>query len=459
MSGNSTELLRKLAAEAAQMKDLSGPKGEKKEEKEKKPNSEYNITLYEYPDLIITRTTPRTKKHLILMPSAGAAFIKTEEKGRESSELLNPKNYAAFTEKMKDIILPEDFWIKNLTRGSVTGAQLMNIFQDKTILEMLRKKAFPKNVDLLNNNMANDYSIENKVWTKAYSLFPHLFMENRDNEKTLKCLLLEPVFAKSIVEMFGLENARDFFHTYEESLVVFSAGYTEYYRYGIRRSSDWLSRGVYNVEDWEMIDKDKLGGGAEVSIIPYTKMDYRSFKEFVLYDSFRMGYGANIRQFFEEWKDTLNLQMQLYGKIRNKYPVDMPLFHNQLSYKVSVLQKGIDKNKFEKTVKRAMMYEGSDDKYVYVAPKSRQDFLDEATMQCNCIAGYIPAFTEGRSIIIFMRKKMSPGRSYITVEISPDGKVNQAKLARNREPSEAEKTALYKWTEKCGRKAAEERAA
>ena len=145
------------------------------------------------------------------------------------------------------------------------------------------------------------------------------------------------------------------------------------------------------------------------------------------------------------------MQWLIYGKLTEKYPADLPLMHSQLSYKALCMKQEIDEKKFELNVKKAAAYEGTYKDYVFIAPHCKQDFYDEATSQSNCLAGYISSFTEGRCIILFMRKKDTPDDSYITVEII-DGDVCQAKLAMNRNPHDKDLDVLYSWVQLCNSK-------
>ena len=180
-------------------------------------------------------------------------------------------------------------------------------------------------------------------------------------------------------------------------------------------------------------------------------MNYQKFKEYVLYTSTTLGYADNFPAFAGEWRDTLNMQYVLYGKIKEKYPENLPVLHNQLAYKCRLKNQEIDEKKFAINVESTKKYEGKADGFVFVAPKTKQDFYDEATAQANCLAGYIRQFTEGSCQILFMRKEKYPDRSFITVEIR-NGRVVQAKRARNKEITMAERNSLYNWIGSVNRK-------
>ena len=198
--------------------------------------------------------------------------------------------------------------------------------------------------------------------------------------------------------------------------------------------------------------RDEIGRYS--SITPGCKLKYSSFKNYVLYESFRMGFGNSFQSFMNIWYDTLNMQYDVYGKIKEKYPKDLLLLHNQLSYTARVMRAEIDERHFEKRVKLSEKYEGEYKDYIFTTPKSKDDFLDEASQQNNCLAGYIKRFTEGEDFIIFMRKKKSPEKSYITIEVI-DGRVQQARLARNEQPSVKDLEIVKEWIKKCEEKGSE----
>lgn len=434
------ELLRSLSKEASALKSGVDP-----EKKEADPSQNgYTLTLAEYPDFIIAKQTPRQTKYLIVMPSANCAFIKTDNgKSEPVSEILSEDNYVAFTSGMPDIKLPEGFWTPALTKGKGTATRLLTVIRDEKICEMLRKKAFPATVDLL-----AEYSRYCRnfidVYLDAYKEYPNIYLEYMDKPKSFKLLVDEPTFCRTLIDMFGLENMRDFLNNFELSLVDISS-----YRSG--RESLVRMSSVCRFEFPERAGERN----SNICTLPRIKMKYSTFRDYFLYDSVRMGFGLNIANFIQTWRDTLDMEYKIYGKLNDKYPSDLLLVHNQLSYKMTLMQEKIDEYRFNSQCDEASKYEGICDEFVFVAPKKKQDFYDEATAQSNCLAGYVSRFTEGNCLIIFMRHAKTPDKSYITVEIV-NGDVAQAKLAYNHEPSTYEKSILYKWIAKCEQKAKEQ---
>jgi hypothetical protein len=114
------------------------------------------------------------------------------------------------------------------------------------------------------------------------------------------------------------------------------------------------------------------------------------------------------------------------------------------------MREQIDQQKMQEMVDLATLYQGVNGKYVFIAPTCKQDFLDEAQMQQNCLASYVSKFVEGDCIIMFMRLKSDPTQSLVTIEIRKDNDgnytvLNQKYQARNRQCTQEQSDAIDKW--------------
>lgn len=78
-------------------------------------------------------------------------------------------------------------------------------------------------------------------------------------------------------------------------------------------------------------------------------------------------------------------------------------------------------------------YEYSDDKYIVVAPKYPEDFFYEAKYQQNCVLSYIDVVLKKETNVLFLRRKNSIDKPFVTLEIR-DGKIVQACARFNRVP-------------------------
>lgn len=77
------------------------------------------------------------------------------------------------------------------------------------------------------------------------------------------------------------------------------------------------------------------------------------------------------------------------------------------------------------------------EEYTVVLPQSADDFKHEAKIQNNCVYRcYYESAVNGKTYIIFIRKKNNPDYPYITCEVSKNGNIRQYLLARNNSPTE-----------------------
>lgn len=73
-----------------------------------------------------------------------------------------------------------------------------------------------------------------------------------------------------------------------------------------------------------------------------------------------------------------------------------------------------------------------DDKFTVVVPQTSNDFKTEAFHQNNCVYNlYLPKVVEGRTNVVFIRKKSNPTKPYITCEVTRNGNIYQYLLANN----------------------------
>ena len=73
-----------------------------------------------------------------------------------------------------------------------------------------------------------------------------------------------------------------------------------------------------------------------------------------------------------------------------------------------------------------------------ILPTAPADLTKEGNDNHNCVGSYIKYVVDGSSIVVFVRHKDSPDKSYITCEICPNGRINQFYLRCNYSVHEAE---------------------
>ena len=379
----------------------------------------YQLALVNYPDFCIERKTAKTRQLIVIMPSCKGYYVKSFKGEDELIEELTPELYAKLTSGMNDINLPDGFWLYKVRSGKKFYENLCKVLRSETYVEMIKHKVAPKFEDIHWDRWTN---VESNSYIAAYKNQPTLYREFFNTNKAKKVLIDDKKFINDLVNDFGLNNARDFLTQLELSLIEVGPSY-----YG------------------SSFSRNRFG-----KVYPDMEMKYESFRDYVLYQSVFMGYGRTMKTFFNEWYDSIEMQKNIYRKIKEKYHDNLPLWHHQLSYKSSCMQEFIDENKMQSMVELAELYQGVCGKYVFIAPTCKQDFLDEAQMQQNCLASYISRFIDGDCIIMFMRLKDDPTNSLVTIEIRKDDNgdytvINQKYQARNRYCTDEQSDAIDKW--------------
>ena len=384
---------------------------------------QFKLALVNYPDFCIERTTAKTRQLVVIMPSCKGYYIKSCKGEEEYVDELTPELYSKFSAGMPDLELPEGFWIRKVCSGKKFCDSLLRALQGdkaKAYVEMIKYHIAPKFEDLCIGDWGTS---DDNEQVRAYKNQPVLYREFYNTNKAKTVLCNSQKFIECLVSDFGLNNARDFLTQLDLSLVDVSGGY-----YG------------------------SLGGGRYGNSKPYPDMEmkYESFRDYVLYQSVFMGYGKTINTFFNEWIDSINMQKSIYHKIKEKYHDNLPLWHHQLSYKSQCMREQIDEMKMKEMTDLAALYQGTSGKYVFISPTCKQDFLDEAQMQQNCLASYVSKFVNGDCIIMFMREKKDPTQSLVTIEIRKDDdgnytRLNQKYQSRNRQCTAEQNDAIDKW--------------
>lgn len=87
--------------------------------------------------------------------------------------------------------------------------------------------------------------------------------------------------------------------------------------------------------------------------------------------------------------------------------------------------------------KEGFLYEYEDDEFFVKFPDSLFKVLQEAANQHNCLLNYINKILCGQSVVVFLRTKQEPDKSYITIEVE-EGLIEQARGCCNRSLTEQE---------------------
>ena len=434
-----------------------------KKEKKDAPTIEYTLTKISYPDFVVTKKSKIQTKELVIAPSCDGYFVRTLRKGGGwEVEQLSGEAWASFfsdcpTDKL--LKLPDEFYVGTLERGRVFGNGLLTYFAIPGIKNMIKDKCAPQ-YDWEQFKQYDSYVSRQdniKEQARIYSLFPVIYKEffNHESRKIRELIKKEPGMALFVYRVYGIEKARDFINNYNLCLYD-DLLYNRYYGYRHIDTDPLVEEEIYN-KIYNRLTSDKADKGnlydslSEYMVnIPFIRMDYETFKEYFLYESYRMGYD-NLNNFLNEWNDSLRMQKTLFGKFKDKYPTCLPVYHNKLCRRTNGSAIYKDSKfiaSFQETANKLEKYNWENKLYQFMVPKTPNDVIEEADMQSNCLvnAHYMERVVGGTSILVFMRKKEQLDHSYITMEIVGD-KINQAYLASNHSPNKEDKENIKEYAE------------
>lgn len=398
---------------------------EKEKRERKKVEVTWEVALDDCNDWAVKRSSGRKWKMLVCMTSQGTFFFQDSE-GQMTN--VDPKGINIFFRGLNHELLFPNSWVKMIADMDLNAAeQLVNFMSNERLMEMAKFNCCPE----WTGKKFYDLDYQQKTFLEAWELVPNLMKKYCKNKRQLYFIISAAATLVDAKERWGIDNVYNLIDEYDRSLINLKDSYYP------NNLIDIVGDRYYGC----------YCGSIRESNLPKMNMEYKAFKDYILYDSYRMGYAQNLRRFINDWKDTLNMQETVYHKIKYKYPEALQCEHDYLSYQVSILEEKIDEEKWNEQVEKAKEYEAEVDGYLFIAPTCREDFLDEKTQQQNCLASYIKKFNNGEDIIIFMRRKNYPDVSYITIEVI-DGVIRQRYGYRNRETTEEENRVIDKWLKK-----------
>ena len=401
---------------------------------------EWEIVLQDACDGAIRRKTAKTSKLLVLLMSQGQFYIK-DEVANTIEELdadnlhrflagagnlwLDPVPWStSFTSKMKDaerfckIIHNENFqWLarRGMHKFSYSRydydddpyklEQEVNLHKDplKKLVEQVCKDAVGEEHFALVSSHGSE--LEQKVYN----------LTNASNQRVIKDRL------EKIRETYGLDLTRAYIRAFLAAPFV-GTMLPDFDNY---RCANFFDDNTF---------------------------EFKRFIEYIFCDSVRQGYGkvgsryysADLDDFIQMWHDTLRMQKQVYGKVKVKYPDDLDTMHRRLSFRVRMMEIYVDPDAFAKHTERLAKLVKKDGKYIIRPPYNKDDILDEAQQQANCLASYIDAYANNVCDLFFLRSIDDVNKSLVTVEVR-NGRIRQAYAACNRRPSDEEVKWLNKW--------------
>lgn len=378
----------------------------------------FNLEYENDTDFILKRTTQRTEKLLVVLVSQGQIYIK-DVKQNIIEKITNVSQISNFKRNMT--ILPK---FEKLTWEPFIEDYRNNIRLDTEAFEVFLTHT--ETVKILANKKANPLKHQDLIY--SYERDPEAF--ERQNEFLKIIHLFDPSMTSSSYDYTsicnGLKNTKIDYNMVKTNLDV------------IREL------GVNNF-------KALLKSNYTPSILNIYKVEFRTFLTYLAY-TIKNRNGLNIIEWdnysafgLNQYLDYLRTQVEMYGKVKEKYPQywlsEKQMLNNKYNSwkKLQSLEiKTINQEDLKK-------YEYEDNVFKVVVPQLNVDILDEAQQQQHCLATYLDRIIAGNTHIVFIRAKLNPDDSLLTVEITPDGRIVQVRGFQNRQYTSLEYSFMKDW--------------
>ena len=387
-------------------------------EAKKRNKTEYCFTLeYENDsDFIIKRTTPRSEKLLVVLVSQGQVYIKDVK--------------ANTIEKVEDIKQ-----VRNFKKGLTHNIPFVKLQWSPFMFECSDFKRLLLDTDVckeLMNRKLNPFTDDRLFYD--YRIDKERFNDKFERVKALQ--LLKPDINISWCDT-ALENMRKANITYNQ--IKDNLDLLKEFGY-----SSFIYFLDYSNHVYKIFDTYKCEFKALLTWLTYT-MKHRNR---MLFESSYWGQSFNVNDYI----DYLEMQYQMYGKCKEKYP------ENWLTEKHIMNQKHKDWKKLQSDASFKIYQESLLDKVSYenktykvVVPITNTDILDEADQQRHCVASYIDKIVKGETNIVFIRNQSDLEKSLLTVEIR-DNSICQVRGHQNRMYTKEEYDFMKSWAKKTGLK-------
>jgi len=418
----------------------------------------YILVLENENDFAIKRITKKTESMLVIIPEKQQYYIKDS---RQNLVALTESNLSAFLSDIGTLSLTKVQWMSQVVSGINFVRALLWAIKNETIMKMCMEGLMVIGPLVGHERGFNCERGHCEALEELYLSCPALYKSvvstikqfnpglnnfeiykycsqdtNRFHDRASNVCKGLIMCYKDLLYLnlhFGLNNTRKFIKEFFTSLIPTYGGECLIQFFALNHDYH-LSYEPY-----------------DTAPAPVLSFDFDAFMEYAIQQCVYQCFGF-FPSFINEWRDELSQQLEIYGKIREKYPPYLSSLHQRTSYKYTLKMKEQEIILFEKTAEKmsALNYSPAGNEFFIIAPTTSCDMIDEAEQQSNCLASYIKAVIRGQTHIVFLRKTAEPDKSYVTIQVTPDKIIIQAKGKGNHEPKEEDKEFIREWAKAKG---------
>lgn len=375
-----------------------------------KGGASYEVVLTNNTDFIVKRRTQTKERELVILISQGLYYIRDCK--NESVDPVTESSLRSFLRDLRDSVLPMEqvHWLKHLCKEAVE--YIMKVISSAYLTDMCRHNVM---LNMQDPDWFVPYWNQNsKLFIRLHKLFPSL----TDGTK----------YQPSIPIIFWLEEK----YGTNEAL---------YFAERLVQSGIRSINLVYH-SYCDGISKD-ISAFTNLLTAGYT-LNLRRFVDYLLFDLLRQGYSSIERNFLTEYSDYLIMQINFYGKIREKYPESFKMAHDVMALKVNLAKETAQCKNFEEQAEeiKDLVYQGK--QYCIVIPTQPKELADEGINLSHCVGDYIGRVASGECKILFMRRRSTPEESLVTLQLTGTSIV-QAQGRNRRSITKEERQFLLRW--------------
>jgi len=377
---------------------------------EKPVKVSYQVVLENNTDFILSRKTLKTERELVILISQGLYYIRDKSNG--SIETLSLGTLKSFFRDLKDdISLQSVHWMPVLTKDS--AERIDSVISDEVFSDMCRHNVLRGITEL--GWYAPYWEQNTKLFIQLTEMFPTI----SDGAK----------YRPAIPLIFELDKR----YGYNEALYFAS----QLVKSGIKSFSAQRNYGYHDNIPQEC-------SGFLQLMEPQYNLNLRRLIDYLLFDLYAQGITTIDRHIWIEYQDYLEMQIQFYGKIREKYPAHLRTEHDVMTLKSNenkVLQQSEEfANQSNRIADLAYTHEG----YCIVIPEKPQDLVEEGIGLSHCVGSYADRVIQGECSILFLRKTVVPSEPLVTLQLSGQN-LCQAQGKNRRPVTKEERRFLSRW--------------
>ena len=187
---------------------------------------------------------------------------------------------------------------------------------------------------------------------------------------------------------------------------------------------------------WKFVNFERL--------IEDFNLDFKRFCTYLFRDLYSEGIVTIEGKILEDYYDCLNMQKEIYGKVKDKYPTHFKETHDRTVLIYNLNLEYFKEKKIEELNIHNKFLEFSDKNYSIIVAKTSQDLIEEGINLHHCVGSYVNKVKNAECSIFFLRKTDDIDTSLITIEVVED-KIYQVRGLCERLMDEDERKFLNKW--------------